>query len=194
MREVGHLFGVNQSTVCRIKSRFFLRNSVERKPGSGNPRKTISRQDRQMIALVKKDPRKTAVDVANFANEQMGVSIGVHTVRRRLKEANLHARRPAKKPLISAINKKKRLEFAKRYKDWSNEQWAKVLWSDESKFNLFGSDGINFVRRPPGQRYSPRYQLPTVKHGGGSIMVWGRERYVKKKIYFTSHIYRCVFP
>ncbi|KNC31247.1 hypothetical protein FF38_14426 [Lucilia cuprina] len=26
---------------------------------------------------------------------------------------------------------------------------------------------------PPGQRYSPRYQLPTVKHGGGSIMVWG---------------------
>ncbi|CAD6196310.1 unnamed protein product [Caenorhabditis auriculariae] len=44
---------------------------------------------------------------------------------------------------------------------------------DESKFLLFGSDGIQWVRRPIGSRYHPKYQLPTVKHGGGSCMVWG---------------------
>ncbi len=40
--------------------------------------------------------------------------------------------------------------------------WNHVLWSDESKVNLFGSDGVQHV-----------WALLTVKHGGGSIMVWG---------------------
>jgi hypothetical protein len=37
-----------------------------------------------------------------------------------------------------------------------------VLWSDESKFNLFGSDGLKYLRRPDGQRFNRRYILPTV--------------------------------
>lgn len=49
-----------------------------------------------------------------------------------------------------------------------------MLWSDESKFNLFSSDGIHYVRRPPGKKFDPKYQVPTVKYyGGGSVMVWG---------------------
>ena len=57
--------------------------------------------------------------------------------------------------------------------NWSREQWSKVLFSDESKFMLFGSDGIRYVRRPKSHRNDPKYQLPTVKHGGGNVMVWG---------------------
>ena len=38
---------------------------------------------------------------------------------------------------------------------------------------LFGSDGIRYVRRPKGHRSDPKYQLPTVKHGGGNTMFWG---------------------
>ena len=26
-------------------------------------------------------------------------------------------------------------------KDWGMDDWHKVVWSDESKFNVFGSDG-----------------------------------------------------
>ena len=48
-----------------------------------------------------------------------------------------------------------------------------MLCSDESKYNLFSSDGIMYVRRPKNKRENPRYTVPTVKHGGGSVMVWG---------------------
>ncbi|PIO53843.1 hypothetical protein TELCIR_24806, partial [Teladorsagia circumcincta] len=46
-------------------------------------------------------------------------------------------------------------------------------FSDESKFNLFGSDGIEYVRRPSGERFNPKYIKATVKHNGGSVMVYG---------------------
>ena len=48
-----------------------------------------------------------------------------------------------------------------------------MLWTDESKFNRFGSDGKQYVRRPQNQELSPRYTLKTVKHGGGKVIVWG---------------------
>ncbi|GFX25180.1 transposable element Tcb1 transposase [Trichonephila clavipes] len=52
--------------------------------------------------------------------------------------------------------------------------WKKVIFSDESKFNIFGSDGRRTVWRKPNTALDPKNLHPTVKHGGVSIMVWGR--------------------
>lgn len=38
---------------------------------------------------------------------------------------------------------------------------------------LFDTDDITWICRPEGKRFDPKYQLPTVKHGAGSVMVWG---------------------
>ncbi len=53
------------------------------------------------------------------------------------------------------------------------DYWNHVLWPDETKINLFGSDGVKCVWRQPGEEYKDKCVLPTVKHGGGSVMVWG---------------------
>ena len=50
---------------------------------------------------------------------------------------------------------------------------SKVLFSDESKLCIFGSDGIKYVRHPKGERFALKYQMPTVKHGGGNTIIWG---------------------
>ena len=52
-----------------------------------------------------------------------------------------------RKPLISEATGKERLQYAKEHKDWTVEQWKKVMWSDESRFTLFQSDGSIRVRR-----------------------------------------------
>lgn len=99
--------------------------------------------------------------------------ISSRTVQRRLNQGGLHGRRPVKKPLISKKNIKVRLEFARDHLNWMVDDWKKVLWSDESKFNLFNSDGKCYVYRPVNERFNPKYTSPTVKFSGGNIMVWG---------------------
>ncbi len=76
-------------------------------------------------------------------------------------------------PLLKMMHKKARKQFAEdsRLRTWI--YWNHVLWSDETKINLFGSDGVKRVWRQPGEEYKDKCVLPTVKHGGGSVMVWG---------------------
>jgi hypothetical protein len=68
------------------------------------------------------------------------------------------------KPLLKDTNKKKRLAWAKKYKQWT--WWKFVLWSVESKFAIFGSHCRVFVRRRVGERMISACVVPTVKHGG----------------------------
>src|SRR4029434_4207276 len=68
--------------------------------------------------------------------------ISTSTVQRRLQESGLHGRIAAKKPLLRKNKKKKIIA-------WS--QWKSVLWSDDSKFEIFGSKRCVFVRRREGE-------------------------------------------
>lgn len=57
---------------------------------------------------------------------------------------------------------------------WTAEDWRNVLFTDESKFELFGGGRRrHYVRRMQGERMNSQCVVSTVKHGGGSIMVWG---------------------
>ncbi|GBO14368.1 Transposable element Tcb1 transposase [Araneus ventricosus] len=78
-----------------------------------------------------------------------------------------------KKPMISTKNRKARVEWAKAHKYWTKKEWEDVLWGDESKCMLFGTDAIQWTRRPQGTRFDPKYQISTMKRGGGNVMVWG---------------------
>ncbi|GFS92603.1 transposable element Tc1 transposase [Trichonephila clavipes] len=67
----------------------------------------------------------------------------------------------------------KRLKFAKEHILKPQQFWNEVIFSDESKFYIFGSDGRRMVWRKPNTSHHPKHTIPTVKHGGGSVMVWG---------------------
>jgi hypothetical protein len=45
--------------------------------------------------------------------------------------------------------------------------------TDETKFNLCSSDGIQWLRRPKNERFNYKYTRGTVKHGGGNVKFWG---------------------
>uniref|UniRef100_A0A3B4WMM3 Uncharacterized protein n=1 Tax=Seriola lalandi dorsalis TaxID=1841481 RepID=A0A3B4WMM3_SERLL len=50
-----------------------------------------------------------------------------------------------------------------------------ILWSDETRTELFGLSFKSHVWRKAGTAHHLSNTIPTVKHGGGSIRLWGRE-------------------
>ncbi|GFY17930.1 transposable element Tc1 transposase [Trichonephila clavipes] len=76
-------------------------------------------------------------------------------------------------PHISAVNRQKRLDFANEHVNKLPQFWGKVLFSDESKFCIFCIKWRKLVWRKQGTALEKENLVPTVKYGGGGVMVWG---------------------
>ena len=94
-------------------------------------------------------------------------------MKRILWKFGLFGRIARKKTYLTAAHKKQRLLFAKEHQQCTPSDWATVTFSDESKFNLFHSDGRIYVRRKIGKEFREDCIQPTQQSGGGSVHVWG---------------------
>ena len=100
---------------------------------------------------------------------------GLHseTIRQRLATCGLKAYVCRKRPFLLQKHKNRRLKWAKAHQHWTANDWKAVIFSNESKFNLFRSDGCCWCWRKPGEQFNDHYVRKEVKHNGGNIMVWG---------------------
>jgi len=120
---------------------------------SGRPRKTTRRDDILIKRCVVKSPACSAKTIRAELGET-GSRISRRTISRRLTgEFGLKSRKPARKPRLASAMKLKRLQFAKKYKDWTIQKWSRVLFSDETTIQQFDSRKRT-MRRPPGTRYN----------------------------------------
>jgi len=138
---------------------------------SGCPRKTTRRDDILIKRCVVKSPTCSAKTIRAELGET-GSRISRRTISCRLTdEFGLKSRKPARKPRMTPAMKLKRLQFVKKYKDWTSQQWSRVLFSDETTIQQFASRKRT-VRRPPGTPYNERFIQQTMKHPP-SVMIWG---------------------
>jgi transposase len=147
-------------------------NSLKNARKTGRPPKLDARGERRLLRLMQADRRKSA---ATLRDEMAigGYFLGVSTIKRILKKHGFVGRVAVRKPFISKINKKKRQTFAEQHLHWTFDDWSKVLFTDESKFDFFAQKSRIIVRRRPGEKYILKCIVGTVKHGGGSVLVWG---------------------
>ncbi len=82
------------------------------------------------------------------------------------------SRRPHWVPLLSAKNRKWRLEFAQAHQNWKID-FENVTWSDESRFLLRHSDGRVRIWRKEHESMDPSSLVSMVQAGGCCFMVWG---------------------
>ncbi|EIE87071.1 hypothetical protein RO3G_11782 [Rhizopus delemar RA 99-880] len=75
-------------------------------------------------------------------------------------------------PLLTKVQKARRLAWAEEHKNWTSDDWRRMVFSDETKVNVYCSDGCKYYWSRPDDKLQPHHLDLTVKGGGGSIMVW----------------------
>ena len=170
LREIGRELNISYCLVYKIKKR----NDIEEKCNKNGRKKIFTTRDQRTISrLIMTNKAKSAHDVKKQLNNAQGTVVSTRTVQRELKRIGFKAKKKIKKPLLTPKHRKQRLEFAKKYENWTFAEWSKVIWTDESKINLIGSDGIRYVWKKAGEGISDRDFIPTVKYGGGKLLFWG---------------------
>ncbi len=156
---------VPKSTVASIILKWKTFGMTRTLPRAGRPAKLSYRGRRALVREVKKNPKITVVELQRCIRE-MGESCRKSTITAALHQSGLYGRVARRKPLLSARHMKARMEDSKMVTN-------KILWSDETKIELFGLNSKRYVWRKPGTAHHLSKTVPTVKHGGGSIMLWG---------------------
>jgi len=172
VRAVSKIVNVPRSTVQDIIAIHRETGHIFRRKGSDRPRKTTKRQDNVITRIAKQNPFTPSREISKNVCLEHNINVSYTTVQRRLHEVGLDGCVSRKKPFISDANIEKRLEFAIKHKSWTADDWKRVLWCDESPFTL-SYHGRQYIWRPKGKAYDPKYIKPTFKHGGGNIQVWG---------------------
>ena len=130
---------------------------------NGRQRKTTARDDTTMRRIVARSPTSSSKKLRAHLLKQ-GTDVSISTVSRRLSEEfGLKSCKSAKKPKLTPIMKKKRLEFARKHLRWTADDWGKVLFSDESTFQQFVVRHKH-VPRPVGKKFDQKYTIATMKH------------------------------
>uniref|UniRef100_A0A8C5QBW8 Transposase n=1 Tax=Leptobrachium leishanense TaxID=445787 RepID=A0A8C5QBW8_9ANUR len=170
-KKIAKMLNIPRETIGSIICKFKAKGTVETLPGRGRKMLT-STAVRYLKRRVEKSPRVTAEELRKDLSD-VGTEVSAQTIRRTLRNEGLHARTPRRTPLLSPKNKKSRLQYAKSHVDKPQKFWDSVLWTDEKKLELFGPMDQRYVWRRKNKAYEEKNTLPTVKHGGGSIMLWG---------------------
>lgn len=171
LSEISKKLNISKSAVSRILKLHNDTGSTKPSPRTGRPTKTSPYVRRRMSRFVKNNPfvssttlRKEIPELANVSNSNI-----CHILNKKLK---LPASKPLTKPKLTPSQLQKRLDFCNHVKNWTHEEWKRVMWSDESTIKLF-RDNRHFVRRPAGSNAcDPKYTKKSIKHPP-SVMVWG---------------------
>ena len=126
-----------------------------------------------MVREVTKNPMVTLAELQRSCVE-IGETSRRTTITATLHRSGLYGRVARRKSILSERHMKARLEFAKKkHQKDSQTMRNKILWSDETKIELFSFNSKYHVWRKPGTTHQLPNTIPMVKHGGGSIMLWG---------------------
>ncbi|KAI3352038.1 hypothetical protein L3Q82_020855 [Scortum barcoo] len=169
---IGKQLGVKKSTVGAIIRKWKTYKTTDNLPPSGAPRKISPRGVKMIMRTVSKNPRTTRGDLVNDL-QRAGTKVTKATISNTLRRQGLKSCSARRVPLLKPVHVQACLKFAREHLDDPEEDWENVIWSDETKIELFGKNSTCRVWRRKNAELHPKNTIPTVKHGGGNIMLWG---------------------
>jgi len=177
--DISRILDIPRETCRNVIKKYCEEGITEPPPRSGRPPLLTDREERTLIKTVREDRQESLQQITVKFNDLGLTPISTGTARRVLHKHDYFGRVGTRKPFVSENNRKKRLKWSRERVHW-DEEWNTVIWSDESKFLLFESDGRRWVWHQPHEKYDVDCLVPTVKSNAEGVMVWGC--FVKNKL------------
>ena len=137
---VARHFGSHRKTILSLWRRLRQSGNTRDRRRSGRPSVTSRRQHKH-IRLVHLGNRFQTSSLT--ARSIPGLrSISSRTVHNILREHNIRPRRPAIRPMMLPRQRAAKLTWCRRYLRFRIQDWANILFTDESRFHLDSSDGV----------------------------------------------------
>jgi transposase len=164
---IAHLTHCDPHTIQHWITRYEDGDSLEDEPRSGRPRVTSEVTDTSIVATATENP----ITTPRILRSELGVQASARTVRRRLDEAGLFGRVARIEYPFTEENITARLQFAREHESWTDDQWARVLFGDETYICL-GVNGQIWVQRPQDAAYLSEYMVQGQKGFTQKIGIW----------------------
>ncbi|GFT16904.1 transposable element Tcb2 transposase [Trichonephila clavipes] len=169
--DVAREFDIAHSVVSWLWKSFKTTGMCSRRYGGGRVRSTTPAEDRYIVLSAKRNRRTTAQQVANQFLAASGKQISRKTVARRLRGGGLYARRPVVCVPLTRQHRTARLQWCREHHNWTEQDWACVLFSDESRFSLSSDCRRQLIWRESGTAYRPENIQEKDRYPTCSIMV-----------------------
>ncbi|GFU59689.1 transposable element Tcb2 transposase [Trichonephila clavipes] len=172
-RSVADSVGVARSVVARLWNRFQETGNAKRRPGAGRPCATTSTDDRYIQLTARRNRTENATQLQRQLLLATGRRVFSQTVRNRLHEGGLYARRPIVCIPLTPRHHAARRRWTAEHRDWEQHDWSQVLFTDESRFSLECDTRRVLVWRDRGTRNNPAFVHERSQYRRAGWMVWG---------------------
>ncbi|GFY18298.1 transposable element Tcb1 transposase [Trichonephila clavipes] len=170
--DVAREFDIAHGVVSRLWKSFKTTGMCSRRHGGGRVRSTTPAEDRYIVLSAKRNRRTTAQQVANQFLAASGKQISRKTVARLFRGGGLYARRPVVCVPLTRQHRTAHLQWCREHHNWTEQDWACVLFSDESRFSLSSDCRCQLIWRKSGTAYRPENIQEKDRYPTCSIMVW----------------------
>ncbi|GFV81316.1 transposable element Tc1 transposase [Trichonephila clavipes] len=164
---------IAHSIVSRLWRQFQTTGTAIRKFSSGRPRGTTPADDRYIVLQARRSRRQTAGEIARHTTQATGRPISRFTVARRLHGGGLFARRPVRCVPLTPAHRRRRSLWCREHRNSRDNEWGRVLFTDESRFSLSSDSHRILIWREQGSRNHPSNIIERDRYGGRGVLVWG---------------------
>ncbi|GFW13774.1 transposable element Tcb2 transposase [Trichonephila clavipes] len=140
---------------------------------SGRPRETTPADARYIVFQARRNRRQAAGEIARHTTQVTGRPISRFTVARRLHGGGLFARRPVRCVPLTPTHRRRRSLWCREHRNWRDNEWGRVLFTDESRFSLSSDSHRILIWRERGSRNHPSNIIERDRYGGRGVLVWG---------------------